>query len=71
MGMKPRAKAEPPKAKCKIRLERSDGFTSVMDGLSYEAGLAISVIMNRDGLAETVVSWKEGDSVETVEVPAR
>lgn len=56
MGMKPRAKIEY-KPTCEVRLKRSDGYTSETKGLSYEAGLAISVVINRttSGLPVKVV----------------
>lgn len=54
MGMKPRAEYKPT---CEVRLKRSDGYTSETKGLSYEAGLAISVVINRttSGLPVKVV----------------
>ena len=35
------------KSTCKVRLVRSDGYESECSGLSFEAGLAISTIINR------------------------
>lgn len=70
MGMKPRRKPETKKT-CKVTIKRSDGYESVADGVSYEAGLAISVILNRDGMGDTIVSWDEDGEVQSVEVPKR
>ena len=52
---------------CKVKLTRSDGYESETTGLSFEAGLAISVIVNRacEGLPVKVV-WED----EELEVPA-
>jgi hypothetical protein len=68
MGFKARGKSKPT---CEVKLTRSDGYSSSMTGLSYEAGLAIATIMNRVGEGRAVkVIWKDkGGGIGTVTVP--
>ena len=68
VGMKPRRKPEY-KPTCEVRLKRSDGYTSEANGLSYEAGLGISVIINRQGVGKTTVFWHEDGKKKSVEIP--
>ena len=58
------------KATVNIKMTRSDGYSMEANSLSYEAGLAISTIINRDGAGLPVtVSWEDDGKTETVEVP--
>lgn len=59
------------KQRCNVLLTRSDGYMSSCDGLSYEGGLAVEVLIMRvaAGLPVTLVYEQEGQR-RTVDVPA-
>lgn len=81
MGMKPRKKPEvlmndvlmdeeDEGTRCAVKLKRSDGYVSNTKGLSYLAGLAVSVVANRASFGESVeIRWDEGHETRVLRVP--